>query len=492
VTTERELYPELPAELRRLTPRSLIRFVGPGLIIASVTIGSGELVLASRGGSVFGYTMLWCFLVAGIFKAIQVYSSGRYLALTGEHPMTSWARMPGPRYWFPLLIALPTVLVMPIAFSGISEILGGYIHELTGGTDQGAGVGPFEYQEFWENVWAACVISACFLLALYSTLTTLERVSVVVLGVLLVCVICSVVVSQPDLPAFFQGLLVPQVNDYEPWVTEASKEFVGRSPWLEVALYLTAVGGGTYDYVGYIGMMREKKWGLSDRGVTSREQISAAIEQPGADGEQQLERARKWTRAPLIDTSFSFAIVILVTLLFAVLGSELLHSRQQVVDNARLLSQQEVFLTELSPSLKWVYRCGVFLAFIGTLYGAFAIYQQTVVESVRALRNKELTAGQETTIRRATLAYCFLGGQVMMWLPQTVAGNVIERMTFGAIIGGAASCGLWCIAMLWSDRRGLPAALRMRWPLWLMTLLGGIVMTVLGVWALIEYCLPAS
>jgi len=69
---------------------------------------------------------------------------------------------------------------------------------------------------------------------------------------------------------------------------------------------------------------------------------------------------------------------------------------------------------------------------------------------------------------------------------------VIERMTFGAIIGGAASCGLWCIAMLWSDRRGLPAALRMRWPLWLMTLLGGIVMTVLGVWALIEYCLPAS
>mgnify|MGYP001176317543 CR=1 FL=1 len=491
MAADRQLYPEVPAELGQLRPRSLMRFVGPGFIVASVTIGSGELVWASRGGAVFGYTMLWCFLLAGVFKAVQVYSAGRYLALTGEHPMTSWSDMPGPRFWFPVLIALPTLAVMPIAFSAISEILGGYLHVLSGG-GTGEPVGGYQYQEFWENTWAAGVLTFCFLLALISTLTMLERISAVVLGVLLCCVLVAVIVCQPDLQGILSGLFVPRVVEYEPWVTASSTEFVGRSPWLEVALYLTAVGGGTYDYVGYVGLMREKKWGLSAAGVTSRETISEAIGQPGEAGESQLERARRWTRAPLIDTTISFTAVVLVTLMFVVLGSELLHERQLIVDNNDLLTRQESFLTVLHPSLKWIYRTGVLLAFVGTLYGAFAIYQQTMVESVRAFRKTELTDGSRRRLRWAMMAYCYLGGMLLMWLPVSVAGGIVDRMTFGAIVGGATSCGLWCLAMLWTDHARLPRPLQMRWPLWTATLLGGIVMTGLGIWTLIVYFSPTA
>jgi Mn2+/Fe2+ NRAMP family transporter len=484
-----ELYPEVPESLGRLTPRSLFRYVGPGFIIASVTIGSGELVWASRGGAIFGYSILWCFLVAGIFKAIQVYSAGRYLILTGEHPMTSWSHMPGPRYWFPLLIALPTVVVMPIAFSAISEILGGYLHVLTG-ESEGGPLWGFEHRELWENIWATAVLSGCFVLALVSTLTVLERISAVVLAIVVGCVLVAVLVSQPDMLGILEGMVVPRVNEYESWVTSSSSEFVGRSPWLEVALYLSAVGGGTYDYVGYIGLMRDKKWGLSGAGVTSRETIAEAIGQPGEAGRVQRERARKWMRAPLIDTTISFSAVIIVTLMFAVLGSELLHERELVIKNEDLLSRQETFLTMLHPSLKWIYRTGVFLAFIGTLYGAFAIYQRTMIESVRALRDTELSTRASRYIRWAMMAYCYLGGMLLMWLPKSVAGGIVGRMTFGAVIGGATFCGLWCLAMLWTDRNRLPPPLRMPWPLWIATLLGGIVMTGLGVWTLIVYFLP--
>jgi Mn2+/Fe2+ NRAMP family transporter len=59
------------------------------LIIASVTIGSGELVWASRSGAIFGYQLLWCFLLAGVFKGVQVYVAARHMTLTGEHPMVS-------------------------------------------------------------------------------------------------------------------------------------------------------------------------------------------------------------------------------------------------------------------------------------------------------------------------------------------------------------------------------------------------------------------
>ncbi|MBC8354355.1 MAG: Nramp family divalent metal transporter [Planctomycetes bacterium] len=475
------LFPEPPQRLASLSVRNAFTFIGPGLIIASVTIGSGELVWASRSGAVFGYQMLWCFLLAGVFKAVQVYVAARHLTLTGEHPMVSWKAIPGPPLWFPLLIALPTLIVMPIAFSGISEILGGYLRELTGLSTSDQAVGPFGGFEFWVNVWGAAVLTTCFVLAISSTLATLERVSAIVLGLIVVCAAISVVACQPNVVAVVTGLLVPLVPDYEPWVTTNYAEtFVGRSPWLEVALYLSAVGGGTFDYIGYIGMIRAKKWGLSGGQAVSREQLDRV-------DDDQIARAKIWTRAAMLDIGISFTSVILVTLLFAVLGVLLLHAEQRIPDNKTLLSEQESFFTQLHPQLLWLYRGGVFLAFIGTLYGAFEIYRYTVVESALALLPQWTQDKQIPTWRNATVAYCYGGGMLMIWLPKQIAGDVLGRMTFGAVIGGATLCGLWCFAMLWTDRVRLPQALRMSWLLWASTWIAGIAMTALGVQTLLVY-----
>lgn len=479
-----ELFPAPPARLTSLSLRSAFTFIGPGLIIASVTIGSGELVFASRSGAVFGYRLLWCFLLAGVFKGIQVYIAARHLTLTGEHPMVSWKAIPGPPLWFPLLIALPTLMVMPIAFSGISEILGGYLRQLTGLSMSDDGVGPFGGFEFWENFWGGIVLTTCFVLAISSTLEVLERVSAVVLGLILICATVSVVVCQPSIVDFVSGLFVPLVPEYEPWVvTDYAETFAKRSPWLEVALYLSAVGGGTFDYIGYIGMIREKKWGRAGREVATREELDGA-------SEEQVSRARIWTRAAMLDTGVSFASVIVVTLLFAVLGALLLHTEHRIPADKTLLSEQESFLTQLHPQLLWLYRGGVFLAFIGTLYGAFEIYRHTVVESARALLPK-LTAERHIGVwRKLTVAYCYGGGMVMIWMPEQIAGDVVGKMTFGAIMGGATLCGLWCFAMLWIDYVRLPKPLRMSRLLWSSTLIAGIVMTTLGVQTMVVYFTP--
>ena len=59
-----ERYPEPPPEMDRGGVVTLLKFFGPGAIIASVTIGSGETVFASRGGALFVYALLWCFVAA--------------------------------------------------------------------------------------------------------------------------------------------------------------------------------------------------------------------------------------------------------------------------------------------------------------------------------------------------------------------------------------------------------------------------------------------
>ena len=75
----------------------------------------------------------------------------------------------------------------------------------------------------------------------------------------------------------------------------------------------------------------------------------------------------------------------------------------------------------------------------------------------------------------------------MMWLPEQAAGTIIKRMTFGSIISGATSCGLWCFAMLWCDHVRLPAPLRMGMLMKILVLIAGSGMTLLGVIITLEY-----
>jgi hypothetical protein len=483
-------YPEPPAQLTKLSVKHALAYLGPGVIIASVTIGSGELVFASRSGAIFGYSMLWCFLYAGLFKAIQVYTAARYITLTGEHPIVAWKDLPGPRYWFPIIIALPAVTLMPIAFSAIPEILGGYLHRLFALPETGPAIALWSYREYGLNVWASCVVCLCLGLALYSSYTILERVSVLVLGTMVVCVGASIAVFGPDLPEMIAGLFVPRVPDFPVWLVDSAEygaEFRDRSPWLEVSIYLGAVGGGAYDYIGYIGMRREKRWGLAGREPVSSKDLHSAVTGDDELARKAISRARIWSRAPLLDTGASFCLVILVTLLFAVLATLVLHPEHAVPADDNLLTAQESFLTELHPELRWLYRSGVFLAFIGTLYGAFEVYQFTFVESITAFVPRWSAAEPARRLRRTVVAYCFCGGLLMIWLPESLAGNIVERMTFGSIISGATACGLWCFAMLWVDAKRLPGPLRMSFSMRTLTAVAGTVMTALGVTSIVAY-----
>lgn len=478
------IYPDPPRFLSRLSPRHLIRYLGPGVIIASVTIGNGELVWASRSGAIFGYTLLWCFLYAGTFKAIQVYSAARHITLTGEHPLATWARLPGPPMWFPLLIVLPAVMLMPVAFSALPETLGGFVHRTIGLALEGADVGPWEHFEWWENVWGTAVLALCTSLAVRSSYALVERVSAIVLGTLMLCVGVSVIVYQPALGELIRGLFVPGTPTYPNWVLAApyAEEFGGRTPWLEISVYLTAVGGGAYDYIGYIGMLREKQWGVAVGPPISKEELTSAV--TGQDAKENCRRARVWCRAPLLDATLSFFFVILVTLLFAILGTVVLHSAEVIPRNTDLLTQQERFL---HPNLAWLYRVAVLLAFLGTLYGAFAVYRHTFLESLSVIAPRWRQRWTEKRWGHVIFCYCVVGGLTMVWLPKVIAGDIVGRITFGSLLSGATSCGLWCFVMLWTNHVRLPKELRMGRIGWLLVLASGVGMTLLGLQTIIAY-----
>jgi len=63
--------------LTSLNPASWLTSFGPGAIIASLTIGSGELIFSSRGGALFGYQLLSLFFLVCVFKWALVFATAR-------------------------------------------------------------------------------------------------------------------------------------------------------------------------------------------------------------------------------------------------------------------------------------------------------------------------------------------------------------------------------------------------------------------------------
>lgn len=462
-------YPALSEEMKARGIGSMLRLFGPGAIIASVTIGSGETVFASRGGAVFGYALLWCFIGGGLMKFVQVYTAARYMTLTGEHPIERWKYLPGPRGWVVWVLAVMTILCFPLWLSGLPKMLGGLTVWILGS----------EGQEIWGDprIWGTAFVGLAIAITMVQSYGALEKVQTYIVSLLLLSILTAAAAAQPDWLAVIMGSLLPTMPAYESWMVDKYPAIASRSAWLEMGTYLGAVGGGTQDYFGYIGMLREKAWGLMGRS-RGGEQQGVSI----AEDQDNVQLGRQWLRAPLIDSSVSFACVVLFTMAFVILGAAVLKPQHIVPEGAQLLSVQADFLVRLHPLLLYLYQLGVFTAFFGTIMAAYELYTRTAYECLRPVSRKvkQLSLAQ---MRPWVVAYCGVGGGAIMW----AGGNPVTIVTPAAIFGGVLTCGLWCLLMVWTDRCYLPEKLRMGRVLLLLNIVSGLFLTAWGVRGAIDF-----
>ncbi len=461
-----------------LSWRSL-KYFGAGAILASVTIGSGETLFASRGGAVFGYSILWCFVAGAIMKGIQVYGATRYMVLTGEHPMTHWAYLPGPKNWVPITMALLNLICIPFWQAALPLMLGKSILNWIFHIE-----GTPEHLLFVGRLWGTLAILIAVLLMWLQSYEWLEKAQTVTIGLLLSCVCAAVLAVQPDWLAAFLGMVTPSIPEYEPWIAEKFATIARVPPWVEVCTYLGAIGGGTYDYLGYVSCLREKAWGAIG---LAHDQHAIATQAPSKPiridlSEENLVRGRRWLLPVQIDTCVGFFSVLVFAVCFVLLGARVLHPQQLVPEGEQLLTHQAVFLTNMHPSLLFVYQLGVFTAFFGTIYGSYEIFFRAAFECLLPI-SPRLRKVPFNLFRRRMVLYCASLGLLLLW----TLDDPVKMITPAAILGGVFTCGLWCLAMLWTDRQFIPKPLRMPLLLRVLTFASGVVMTVLGTKALWDY-----
>jgi len=488
------IYPPLTDDLRGGISWRVLQYFGAGAIMASVTIGSGETVFASRSGAVFGYTLLWCFLGGALMKGVQVYTAGRHMVLTGEHPMTHWGQIPGPKNWVPIVIGLLSIASFPFWLAGLPLMLGQCINWVFGIDVQVLGITPSELKELVKTLpagdpqlaeiaekaaqlqliqrgWATLAIVVAVTLTYLQTYGILERAQLVIVGILLSSLLVACMASGPDWSAAVAGL-VPSMPQYPAWVHQY-QDIVKDTEWVFIGVCLGAVGGGTYDYIGYLGCYREKTWGA----LELNDQKSAVLDFEIEDSEENIRRGRSWLVPAKIDVGVGFLAVVVFTACFIILGAIILNPDESVPDKFALLSTQARFLTDFHPALVYVYQVGIFMAIWGTIYGGYEIYLRTAYECLLPISPRFRQMSRQR-IRNWTLAYCASGALLLVWLGGDDPAAMVKP---AAIIGGVFTCGLWCFAMIWTDRRFLPKSLQMGPILLILTLISGTFLTVLGI-----------
>lgn len=439
--------------------------------------------MASRAGSLFSYSPLWLILIPVIAKAVQVYTGARYMTLTGHHPLEHWAHFPGPPKWIPIMMLVLSLWCFPPLLAFLTLILGEIVNEMF------HVVAPDQKDLFWfwARLWATIASIVAITLTLLQSYRVIETMQTVVVGLLLASIGAACIASNPDWIEALIGTFIPTVPEYPPWVLEKyTAAFTNRTAWIEAIAMVGFIGGGTYDYLGYVGCLREKAWGAIGQPARHASYPNECKELAISIDQENVRRARLWLRPVGIDVWVSFFCVFVFSVFFVVLGAAILHPQQLVpAKNGELLTHQAQFLTRLHPSLLYIYQIGVFMAFWGTIYGAYEIYTRTLYECLRPL-SEGLKNIEPQKLRVMVLAYCGFLGIFLCWMTE----NPIRLMTFPSLIGGVFACGLWCFGMIWLDYKFLPQPLRMNKTLVASTIVSGLLLAGLGLKGLSDYFWP--
>jgi len=442
---------------------------GPGAVIASLTIGTGELIFSSRGGAIFGYRILFLFLIISILKWGLVMGTARHMVLSGVHPLRRWMELPGPRGWLPVVLFMLAAGAIPVWVSFHAGVIGNLLGHLTN-THQANGIA--------DLLWGIGVLCGVLLLASCGGYSLLERIQLLVVVGMLVSVVVSLFFYNPNWASLISGALIPSRLEYPAWLGETNPQIAKRPIWIELTLYVGVIGGGGLDYLAYTSFLRAKKWGAAAAPL-SRDQLEAVAD-------DSTHAVRRWLWAPLLDCSLSFYIVFVFSLVFVTCGTLLLAPAHKVPDGTNFLQLQAQFVAKLYPALTPLYFMGALLTMLGTLYGTLEVAPTIMHETVLSFR-ENITENQKRWLRRATLIWCGAGALLILsinalrvWSGAKMI-DLVALLTPANLFTGVMCCGVICLLSPWADYRFLPRSLRMSRVLSGMNLLAGVAFIALGI-----------
>lgn len=362
-----------------------IGFFGPGAVVASLTIGQGQLILGPQIGAWAGLALLWLITV-NIGSYILAYVSLRFSMLSGIGLMDLFA-IKTKKGWFNWLLIIIMLVFIPVFAASIITTLGQSLAWIFG----------FGNYLVW-GVSMSLIAAILVLLGRYQMLEISQAVFVAVLGI---GAVVSVVLLSPAPDIFEIGANLLSVGQnvpesYPGWVD--SVEGFQKTP-ISLAMlgYLGTLTFTLITLIGYLGWIKQKKWGIfkdSDDSHVLSENLLASFKAKGRitylpTSNDELKRSRHLLKPLLIDLVFAFIIVAIVSCSYMIAGDSLLGLQSDgsvlLPSDIDLLSEQGRIFSHMASWLEPLFKISVFFALFGTVYAGFEAGTRMLFETGKTI-----------------------------------------------------------------------------------------------------------
>jgi len=380
-------------------PRTLaasLAHLGPGVILASSIVGSGELIATTSVGATAGFALLWLILIGCAIKVAAQIEIGRTTLAWGRTPLAAFDRVPGPRllgrnwiWWGWAAMTLLILLQQGGIVAGVAQSLAAAVPVTTAGRewnrihdelaaariDRAAaarrgdvaaessaekrqavaeqaviGLTPPADTTFWAVV-TGVVTAALLLVGRYRLI---EQVSLLLVAAFTIVTLTALALLQRN-PAWaisgaeVAGGLVPAIP---PAVNGRSALGVGLAAF-------GIIGVGASELMIYPYWCLEKGYG---RAVGPRDETAA-----------WAERARGWLRVMQLDAWGSMVVYTTVTVAFYLLGAATLGRLAIVPAGGEMVrSLGAMYAPVFGGWARDVFLWGAFAVLYSTLFVAAA------------------------------------------------------------------------------------------------------------------------
>ena len=376
-TTDNDSFDSL--ELPSMTPGSLAKKFGPGMMLMMTGIGTSHLITAPVAGGRYGYALLWCLPIAYIFKYYGFEMAIRFTHATGRSMLdayaTAWKKIP---VWY---VLITTVIQSTVGQAGrliAAAAVVFYFFRLFLGVDI---PGFDDDKELAIYAFLLAILSVTIILR--GRYAVVELVTKIAAGILIVCTL-SVFVVQPapvsEFVHFFQ-LEAPEGS----WLLIAS--FLGLLPTgIDVSLQASEWGKAKKVGMGRLRPEMEAR-GLAtrfDSFESSKKDLSVDVSKLPSHAQ---EYCRRWFKIGLIDFRFGHVISFILATIFLMLAAVWLYP-SDVSGNAVMGEIAKIFTESVGPSLMIVFLAGALAATFSTAFNYFDGWPRVVGACCRNLFRK--------------------------------------------------------------------------------------------------------
>ena len=489
-------------------PRTLggaLRHLGPGIVLASSIVGSGELIATTSTGAQAGFLLLWLILIGCVIKVAAQVEIGRATLAWGLTPLDAFDRVPGPRFagrgWIYWAWAVMTALVLVQQggiLSGVAQTLAAglpvtadgrewnRVHdeaardrilaaaERRRGDDARADTLDARLVELErerrtlskpldETFWAVVTGVVTAVLLGVGRYRLIELVSILLVGTFTLVTLVALGLLQLD-PAwaisgseFSSGLAFRLPEGRQ-----------GFSPLLTALSTFGIIGVGASELMVYPYWCLEKGYGVAVG--------------PRDDSEAWAERARGWLRVMQLDAWASMVVYTTVTVAFYLLGAATLGRLGLLPEGSEMVrTLGAMYAPVFGTWANGAFLVGAFAVLYSTLFVAAAGMARMVVDGlILAGVLPGDAASRARWTRRLSVAWPLVALVLALAIRAPVAMVLASGMAQAVML---AALG---VAVLWFRWRTLDPRLRPGRAWDALLLVSSVGFIVIGSWTLWE------